>query len=192
MLGGTFDPVHHGHLVVAADVRYALALDVVLLVVAYRPWQKEHRELVDARVRLEMVEAAVAEVDGLEASAIDIERGGLTYTADTLRDLAEQMPGAELFLIVGEDVADSLHTWERPEDVRSRCTLAVVGRPGSRFDGRGLDGWRWVRVEVPSLEISSSDIRCRVAEGRPVDYLTHPAVVRQMRERGLYAGRPTT
>lgn len=192
MLGGTFDPVHHGHLVVAADVRFALELDVVLLVVAYRPWQKEHRELAEAEVRLEMVKAAVAGVDGLEASAVDIERGGLTYTADTLRDLGAQMPGAELFLAIGEDVADSLHTWERPDEVRSRCTLAVVGRPGSHFDGRVLDGWRWARVEVPSLEISSSDIRCRVAEGRPIDYLTHPAVVRQIHDRGLYAGRPIT
>jgi nicotinate-nucleotide adenylyltransferase len=192
VLGGTFDPVHHGHLVVAADVRYALDLDVVLLVVAYRPWQKEHREIADASVRLAMVEAAVTDVDGLEASTVDIDRGGLTYTADTLADLEEQMPGAELFLIVGEDVADSLHTWERPDEVRDRCTLAVVGRPGSDFDGRVLDGWRWTRVEVPSLEISSSDIRCRVADGRPIDYLTHPAVVREIRELGLYAERPDT
>lgn len=192
MLGGTFDPVHHGHLVVAADVRHALELDVVLLVVANRPWQKEHRALVDAEVRLEMVRAAVSEVEGLEASAIEIERGGLTYSADTLRSLQESTPDAELFLIVGDDVALSLHTWERPDEVSARCTLAVVGRPGSAFDGSALDGWEWTRVVVPALEISSSDIRRRVAEGRPIDYLTHPAVVRQIRERGLYAEAPTS
>ena len=192
MLGGTFDPVHHGHLVAAADVRHALDLDVVLLVVAYRPWQKEHRVIADAGTRLAMVEAAVADVDGLEASSAEIDRGGPTYTADTLRAFNEQMPGAELFLIVGEDVAGSLHTWERPDEVRDRCTLAVVGRPGSQFDGDVLHGWRWTGVEVPSLQISSSDIRSRVADGRPVDYLTHPAVVRLIRDRGLYAGQPTT
>ena len=192
VLGGTFDPVHHGHLVVAADVRYALDLDLVLLVVAYRPWQKEHREIAPAEARLSMVRAAVADVEGLEASDLEIERGGPTYTADTLRDLQVQMPGAELFLVVGEDVADSLHTWERPDEVRKRCTLAVVGRPGSRFADTGLGGWQWTRVEVPSLEISSSDIRCRVAEGRPIDYLTHPAVVRQIEQQGLYADQPTT
>lgn len=192
MLGGTFDPVHHGHLVAAADVRHALALDVVLLVVANRPWQKEHRQLVDADVRMAMVEAAVQDVEGLEASPVEIERGGLTYTADTLSELQRRMPGAELFLIVGEDVAGSLHTWERPDEVRALCTLAVVGRPGSELDEPALAGWQWTRVEVPALDISSSDIRCRVAEGRPIDYLTHPAVVRQIRDRGLYAEGPST
>ena len=192
VLGGTFDPVHHGHLVAAVDVRHALGLDLVYLVVAHRPWQKEHRQLADPEARLAMVEAAVRGVEGLEASALEIERGGLTYTADTLADFRRQAPEAELFLIVGEDVARSLPTWERLDEVRDGCTLAIVGRPGSGFEAGGLDGWRWTRVEVPSLDISSSDIRRRVADGRPIDYLTPPAVVRQIEERCLYAGHPTT
>ncbi|MFP5327719.1 MAG: nicotinate-nucleotide adenylyltransferase [Acidimicrobiia bacterium] len=192
VLGGTFDPIHNGHLVAASDVRFALALDVVLLVVAHRPWQKQSRVLLDSRERLAMVEAAVEEVAGLEASAVDIERGGLTFTVDTLADLQDQMPDAELFLIVGADVAETLDTWERVEEVQSRCILAVVARPGSGVDATALAGWRWTAVEAPRLEISSSDIRLRVAEGRPIDFLTHPAVVRRIQERGLYAGPPTT
>lgn len=192
VLGGTFDPVHHGHLVVAADVRHALDLDAVLLVVAHRPWQKEGRAVADSSVRLALVEAAVDGIDGLEASRVDIDRGGLTYTADTLTDLHGQYPEAELFLIAGGDVAESLHTWKRQDEIRRLCTLVIVGRPGSGHDAASLRDWRWERVEAPSLEISSSDIRRRVAAGRPVDFLTPAPVVRLIREQGLYAEPSTT
>ena len=188
VLGGTFDPVHIGHLAVASDVRHALGLDVVLLVVAGSPWQKTGtREITPAADRLAVVEAALDGLDGLEASAVEIDRGGPTYTADTLAELAAG--GDELFLIVGADVADVLDTWVRPEEVKARAALVVVGRPGSGVDADALrrEGWRVEVVDVPALEVSSSDLRARLAEGRPIDVLVPPAAVREIEKRGLYA-----
>ena len=190
VLGGTFDPVHVGHLVVGADVRHALDLDVVLLVVAASPWQKTGtREITPAADRLALVEAAVDGVEGLEASSIEIDRGGPTYTADTLAALGGEGVGDDLFLIVGADVANLLDTWVRPDEVRARATLVVVGRPGSHADPRSLRdaGWRVEHVDVPALDVSSSDLRARLAAGRPVDGLVPPLAVREIEKRGLYA-----
>ena len=186
MLGGTFDPIHIGHLVAASDTRDALDLDRVLLVVANQPWQKAGtRQITPAGDRLALVEACVADVDGLEASSIEIDRGGESYTVDTTRDLAERHPGAELFLIVGADVVDDLHTWVRHDELRELCDLVVVNRPGS--DVTEPDGWRVHRVEIPALDVSGSAIRQRVAEGRPIDFLVPPGGVHCIRERRLYA-----
>ena len=188
VLGGTFDPVHIGHLAAASEVRAALSLDVVLLVVAASPWQKTGtRAITPAADRLAVVEAAVEGIDGLEASALEIERSGPTYTADTLAELASA--GDELFLIVGADVANLLDTWMRPDEVRSRATLVVVGRPGSVADVEALrrDGWRAEVVDIPGLEVSSSDLRERLAAGRPIDVLVPPLAVREIEKRGLYA-----
>lgn len=189
ILGGTFDPVHVGHLVAAVNTRHELGLDRVLLVVANEPWQKSGtREVTPARERLGLVEAAVGDVEGVEASALEIDRGGVSYTADTVAQLHEQHPGSELFLVVGEDVAASLHTWERIEEMRGRVTLVVVTRPGDF--GRPspeLAGWSTASVEIPALEISSTDLRDRAATGRPLDYLVPAAAIRRIRERELYA-----
>lgn len=188
VLGGTFDPVHIGHLAAASEVRHALALDTVLLVVAASPWQKTGtRDITPATERLAVVEAAVGGIDGLEASAIEIERGGPTYTADTLARLGAQ--GDDLYLIVGADVADLLDTWVRPDEVKAAATVVVVGRPGSQadLDGRRADGWRVEWVDIPALDVSSSDLRARLAAGRPIDVLVPAAAVREIRKRGLYA-----
>lgn len=153
VLGGTFDPIHVGHLVVAVNVRAALGLDRTLLVVANVPWQKTgSREITKAEDRLALVEAAVAGIDGLEASRIEIDRGGPSYMVDTLTELDGREPGAELFLVIGSDVAGDLATWERVDDMRSLCTLVIVNRPGvddgSITHRRGplppgdLGGWR--------------------------------------------------
>lgn len=189
ILGGTFDPVHVGHLVAAVNARHDLSLDRVLLVVANVPWQKAgSRHVTPAEERLALVEAAVGDVDGVEASALEIERGGVSYTADTVRALDSAYPGSELYLVVGEDVAASLGTWERIEEVRDRVTLAVVSRPGSFERRAGLPvGWRSVSVEIPALEISSTDLRDRVATGRPLDYLVPGAAIQRIRDRSLYA-----
>jgi len=187
VFGGTFDPIHLGHLVAAVNVRHTLALERVLLVVANVPWQKEGERLITpAEDRLALVEAAVGEVEGLEASRIEIDRGGESYSADTLETLRDARPDADLFLIVGGDVADELVTWERPDVIRDLATLVIVNRPGTR-SSRAWDGWHVERVTVPNLEISSTDLRARAADGRPLDYLVPAGAVRCIRERGLYA-----
>jgi len=186
VFGGTFDPPHVGHLVVAVNARHELRLDRLLLVVAHDPWQKSNaRTLSSAADRLAMVEAAVGDVDGLEASAIEIERGGVSYTADTLAALRDEGADRDLFLIVGSDAAAGLPTWERIDEVRTLATIVVVARPGSE-DGSPPPGWSWTRIETPRLEVSSTDLRARLADGRPLDYLLTPPVIACIRARGLY------
>jgi nicotinate-nucleotide adenylyltransferase len=178
VFGGTFDPIHIAHLVAALEARHALALDRVLLVVANEPWQKvdDHR-VTPAVDRLAMVEAAVADLAGLEASRLELDRGGASYSADTLAELSA--PGRELFLIVGADV--DLDSWVRADEVRAQATVVVVTRPGQTPAGEGKV------VEIPALDISGSDLRRRLVDGRPVQFLIPTPVLRCIRERGLYA-----
>jgi nicotinate-nucleotide adenylyltransferase len=186
IFGGTFDPPHVGHLVTAVNVRHDLQLDRVLLVVNNLPWQKVAvRQITPAEDRLALVEAAVADVAGIEASRIEIEAGGMSYTADTLRTLLDEDPARRLFVILGSDAAAGVTTWERADEVRDMATIVVVERPGTP-PAVPLDGWHWVRVEVPSLEVSSTDLRARVAVGRPLDYLVTHEVVDCIEARGLY------
>jgi nicotinate-nucleotide adenylyltransferase len=186
IFGGTFDPPHVGHLVVAVNARYALRLDRVLLVVANDPWQKSGgRAISPAADRLAMVQAAVGDVEGLEASTVELDRGGTSYTADTLTTLRAEDPERELFLILGSDAAAGLPTWERADEVRSLAAIAVVVRPGAE-EGQPPPGWDWERLETPRLEVSSTDLRARVVDGRPLDYLITPAVIDCIRSRGLY------
>jgi len=190
IFGGTFDPIHVGHLVAAVNAHHDLGLDRVVLVVANVPWQKVGaRKVTPAEDRLEMVTAAVDGVPGLEASRLDNHRGGPSYTADTVSQLAAMNPGAELFVIVGWDVSAELSSWERLGEVRDMASLVVVNRPGTAPPvGLRQLGWRLEQVSVPNLEISSTDLRARAALGRPLDYLVPEAVVRVIRQRGLYAG----
>jgi nicotinate-nucleotide adenylyltransferase len=185
LFGGTFDPPHVGHLVTAVNVRHALALDVVILMVNNVPWQKEgDRPITPALDRLAMVEAAVADVAGLEAGRLEIELGGPSYTADTLAALAERHPGAELFTVVGDDAAAGLPTWERYEEVVATSTMVVVDRPGVQVElPREID---WIRVESPRLEVSSTDLRARFTDGRPLDYLVTDPVLDVIDARALY------
>ena len=186
VLGGTFDPPHFGHLAAALEVRHRLRLSVVLFVVANDPWQKSSLQPVTpARIRLEMVSAAIGGLDGLEASSLEIDRGGESYMADTLQELRSQHPGAELMLVVGSDTAQGLDTWKRPAELRELSTTVVVDRAG-RSGGRPGEGWPAVVVEVPGLDISSCDIRARFADGRPVEALVPPAVADFVRSEGLY------
>lgn len=190
MLGGTFDPVHIGHLVAALDVRHDLRLDRMLLVPANAPWQKVgERAITPIEDRVAMLRAAIAGVEGLEVSTIDVDRGGPTYSADTLADVAREVPGAEVYLVVGADVAADLYTWARTDEVKSLATLAVVARARVKPDLEALrlDGWTCERVDVPALDVSSSMIRRRVAEGRPIDFLVPAGAIHCIRERRLYA-----
>jgi nicotinate-nucleotide adenylyltransferase len=183
VFGGTFDPVHTGHVVVAAEVRAVLALDRVLLVPAGDPWQKRGRVVASAADRLALVECAVADVDGVEASAVEVERTGASVTADTLEVLAA--PDRELFLVLGADTVANMGTWRRLDETRHLATVVVVEREGERAVPPG-DGWTVEHVRIPRLDISSTDLRARLADGRPVDGLVPGPVVREIRARGLY------
>jgi nicotinate-nucleotide adenylyltransferase len=187
LFGGTFDPPHVGHLVTAVNVRHALALDVVILMVANVPWQKEGaRAITPAGERLAMVEAAVRDVRGLIAGRTEIDLGGPSYTADTLTALAAEHPDAALYTIVGDDAAAGLPSWERYEEVVARSKLVVVDRPGAPVELPAVT--EWIHVEVPRLEVSSTDLRARFVDGRPLDYLVTRPVLDVIARHGLYRG----
>jgi nicotinate-nucleotide adenylyltransferase len=185
VFGGTFDPPHIGHLVTAVNVRHALELDSVLLMVANDPWQKSAaRSVTPAADRLAMVEAAVSGLGGVHAGREEIDRGGPSFTADTLEALAAKSPGAALFTIVGDDAASGLRSWARIDQVVERSQLVVVDRPGAHVDLP--EEFAWIRVESPRLEVSSTDLRLRFVDGRPLDFLVPDGVRTVIVERGLY------
>lgn len=184
MLGGTFDPVHSAHIVAAGDVRATLRLDRVLFVVAGDPWQKRGSVVASAADRLALVEVALEEIDGLEASAVEIESGRASVTADTLELLAG--PDRELFLILGADAVTNMPTWRRLDETRDLATVVVVERAGEHSVVPPGAGWRVEHVRIPRLDISSTDVRDRLAADRPVDGLVPPAVIRSIRARDLY------
>ncbi|HYA69654.1 MAG TPA: nicotinate-nucleotide adenylyltransferase [Acidimicrobiales bacterium] len=187
ILGGTFDPVHVGHLFAAVAARDVLGLDRVLLVVANEPWQKVgSRSVTPAAARLAVVEAAIGGVAGLEASRLELDREGPSYTFDTVDQLASEQPGAELFLVVGSDILPDLPTWHRVDELRERVVLAVVDRAGDRSTP-DPPGWAVTRIAMPALEVSSSDLRDRLAKGQPVDFLIPDKAIRCIRSLGLYA-----
>jgi nicotinate-nucleotide adenylyltransferase len=191
VFGGTFDPPHVGHLVTAVNIRHALNLDRVLLMVANVPWQKvASRSVSPAEERFDLVRAATGGVAGLFPSRLELDRGGNSYTADTLAELRAQHEDVELFVILGADAAASLPTWERYQEVRDGATVVVVDRPGSA-PTEPLAGWRWVHIEVPHIEVSSTDLRARVVDGRPLDYLVTAPVLRAIGRLGMYQDAST-
>jgi nicotinate-nucleotide adenylyltransferase len=184
IFGGTFDPVHIAHLQAALEAHYALALDRTLLVVAPEPWQKGDRALAPPEVRYEMVAAAVADLPGLEASRVELERDGPTYTVDTVEALRARDGDVDLFLIIGADVASNIETWHRAPELRDLVTLAVVTRDGN--ERVAPDGWRVEHVAMPRLDVSSTDVRERVAQGRPVEVMVPSGALRVLRAHDLY------
>lgn len=183
MFGGTFDPIHVGHLVVAAEVRHALDLDRVLLVPAGDPWQKRGRVVASAADRLAMVRLAVEGIPGVEVEDLEVRRTTASVTADTLEDLGA--PDRELFLVLGADAVANMPTWRRLEETRALCTVVVVERVGERAEPPGA-GWRVEHVVVPRLDVSSSEIRERLDCGRPIDGLVPPAAARYLEDRRIY------
>lgn len=191
LLGGTFDPPHIGHLMVAVEVRAALHLDVVALLVAHAPWQKAGRSVSPPHRRLAMATAAVEPLTGIEAWDFEFEVDGPTYTVDTLERLAQVQPDVSPTLILGADAALGLDTWHRPDDLVALAELAVVERPGWELPATGV--LADVRlsapvsmVAVPQLDVSSSDIRRRAAASEPVEVLCPPPVVSLINEWALY------
>jgi nicotinate-nucleotide adenylyltransferase len=184
--GGTFDPVHVGHVVVATECRAALGLDRVLLVVAGDPWQKRGKVVADAHTRLMLVQAAVEGITGVEASDVEIARGTASVTADTLEALAG--PQRDLFLILGADAVANMPTWRRLEETRYLATVVVVERAGDQHASPPGPGWSVHRVAIPRLDVSSSEIRARIGAGRPIDGLVPSEVAREIATHGLYTG----
>ena len=189
VMGGTFDPVHHGHLVAAAEVADRFGLDEVIFVPTGEPWQKTGRAVSAAEDRYLMTVIATAANPRFSVSRVDIDRGGPTYTVDTLRDLAaERGYDTEFFFITGADALGAILSWRDAEELVGLAHFVGCTRPGHALADPGLPGARVSLVEVPALAISSTDCRARVAAGRPVWYLVPEGVVQYIAKRSLYAG----
>ena len=187
MFGGTFDPVHMGHLLAAEQAREHLRLDKVLFVVAGQPWLKADQPVTEAYHRAKMVELAVGDNPYFEVSSMELEREGPTYTVDTLEEIAARST-ADVYLIVGGDAVAELDRWQSPRRVLQLATVAVVTRPG--LDWRlpaSLEAFgRCVAVQCPPIDVSSTDVRSRVGSGRTVRYMVPDAVEGYIVANGLY------
>jgi nicotinate-nucleotide adenylyltransferase len=195
IFGGTFDPPHLGHVAAARAVKNALGLDRLLLVVANDPWQKSpSRVITPAEDRFAMTEALAESVPGVEASRMEIDRGGPSHTVMTAEALlaeaeAAEEPRPDLFLVVGADLVPDLGSWERVDELKGLVTLAVVSRPTGPAPETLTAPWGW-RVEWvhgPQVDLSSSEVRAVLARGGPIEDLVPPGVVRCIRRRDLYA-----
>ncbi len=191
-MGGTFDPIHHGHLVAASEVQSWFDLDEVVFVPTGQPWQKADRTVSPAEDRYLMTVIATAANPRFNVSRVDIDRHGPTYTIDTLRDLAELHPDADLYFITGADAMAALLTWRDHDELFDLAQFVGVTRPGHEMDDATLDGLpadRITLVEIPALAISSTDCRHRVERDEPVWYLVPDGVVQYIGKHELY--RPT-
>ena len=188
VMGGTFDPVHHGHLVAASEVKSRFGLQEVVFVPTGTPWQKSSQTVTPAEHRYLMTVVATASNPDFTVSRVDIDRPGVTYTIDTLRDLsAERGPDAELFFITGADALAQILSWKDAEELFDLATFVGVTRPGHRLSVEGLPEDRVSLLEIPALAISSTDCRRRVSRGEPVWYLVPDGVVQYIAKHRLYA-----
>ena len=188
VMGGTFDPIHHGHLVAASEVSARFGLDEVIFVPTGEPWQKTGRVVSSAEDRYLMTVVATASNPQFSVDRADIERPGATYTVDTLRELHDRYPGAELFFITGADALSQILSWHKVEELFELAHFVGVTRPGYELGGEHLPEGSVTLVEVPALAISSTECRRRVREGRPVWYLVPDGVVQYISKRCLYRG----
>ncbi|MGQ0573337.1 MAG: nicotinate-nucleotide adenylyltransferase [Pseudonocardia sp.] len=186
VMGGTFDPIHHGHLVAASEVADLFGLDEVVFVPTGQPWQKTDRVVSRAEDRYLMTVVATASNPRFSVSRVDIDRGGPTYTVDTLADLHAADPDARLFFITGADALAQILSWRDVDDVFKYAHFVGVTRPGYELDGEHLPEGVVSLVEVPAMAISSTGCRERVRAGRPVWYLVPDGVVQYISKAGLY------
>ena len=186
VMGGTFDPIHHGHLVAASEVQAWYDLDEVVFVPTGAPWQKAEREVSPAEHRYLMTVIATASNPRFHVSRVDIERQGVTYTIDTLRDLRAEMPDADLFFITGADALNQILHWKDPEALWALAHFIGVTRPGHVFSVEGLPDEHVSLLEVPAMAISSTETRDRVAAGQAIWYLVPDGVVQYIAKHGLY------
>jgi len=189
VMGGTFDPVHHGHLVAASEVQSWFALDEVVFVPTGQPWQKDDRRVAPAEHRYLMTVIATASNPRFSVSRVDIDRAGPTYTIDTLRDLHRTAPDDELYFITGADALAQILTWRDVDEIFELAHFVGCTRPGHQLDESALQGLpedRLAVVEIPALAISSTECRTRVAKGEPVWYLVPDGIVQYIAKHGLY------
>ncbi len=189
VMGGTFDPVHHGHLVAASEVAATFGLDEVVFVPTGQPSFKQHDRVTLAEHRYLMTVVATASNPQFTVSRADIDRPGLTYTVDTLRDLKAERPDAELFFITGADAVEQILTWKDAQELFSMAQFVAVTRPGHTLSVEGLPADRVHVVEIPALAISSTDVRARAQAGKPVWYLVPDGVVQYIAKHQLYRGQ---
>lgn len=189
IMGGTFDPIHHGHLVAGSEVAARFDLDLVVYVPTGQPWQKMDRQVSPAEDRYLMTVIATASNPRFTVSRVDIDRGGDTYTIDTLNDLRRQFPDSELFFITGADALTRIVTWRDWEKMFDLAHFVGVTRPGYELDGDIIPEMHKDRVslvDIPAMAISSTDCRKRASEGRPVWYLVPDGVVQYIAKRKMY------
>jgi nicotinate-nucleotide adenylyltransferase len=187
IMGGTFDPIHHGHLVAASEVQSWFDLEEVVFVPTGEPWQKDERVVSDAEDRYLMTVIATASNPRFSVSRVDIDRPGPTYTVDTLRDIADARgPSWDLYFITGADALAKIVTWRDADDCFALAHFVGCTRPGHELSMRGLPADRVTLVEVPALAISSTECRGRVAAGEPIWYLVPDGVVQYVSKRHLY------
>ncbi|MDO5492273.1 MAG: nicotinate-nucleotide adenylyltransferase [Nesterenkonia sp.] len=187
IMGGTFDPVHHGHLVAASEVAAEFDLDEVVFVPTGEPWQKAGREVTEAEHRYLMTVIATASNPRFTVSRVDIERGGPTFTIDTLHDFRRLRPTAELFFITGADAMAQIMSWKSVEELWTLAHFVSVTRPGYSSEDYGRTQQISLK-EIPAMAISSTDCRTRVRAGKPVWYLVPDGVVQYIAKHRLYRG----
>lgn len=187
IMGGTFDPIHHGHLVAASEAQVALNLDEVVFVPTGQPADKPSVSRAEHRYLMAVI--ATASNPRFRVSRVDIDRPGTTYTVDTLRDIREEFPDAELFFISGADAIAALIGWKDSQDLASLAHFVGVSRPGHELSTGSLPDERVTVLEVPALAISSTDCRSRVKEGNSVWYLVPDGVVQYIAKHNLYRGQ---
>jgi nicotinate-nucleotide adenylyltransferase len=193
VMGGTFDPIHHGHLVAASEVQAWFGLDEVVFVPTGESWQKQTRQVSAAEDRYLMTVIATASNPRFWVSRVDIDRAGPTYTIDTLRDLHAELEDADLYFITGADALGSIFTWRNADELFDLAHFVGCTRPGFNLDGATLHGIPQERVtivEIPALAISSTDVRTRHERGEPVWYLVPDGVVQYIGKHSLYPAVP--
>lgn len=186
VMGGTFDPIHYGHLVAASEAAANFKLDKVIFVPTGEPWQKQ--EITSANHRYKMTQLAIAGNSNFAISDVDINREGPTYTVDTLRELSAQFPEADLYFITGADAISQILTWKDVEQIWDLATFVGVSRPGHALEVPKSPNGAVTLLEIPALAISSTDIRGRVKAGKPIDYLLPDTVIDYIDSNNLYQG----
>ena len=187
VMGGTFDPIHHGHLVAASEVAHSFDLDEVVFVPTGQPWQKQNVSPSEHRYLMTVI--ATASNPGFTVSRVDVDRDGPTYTIDTLRDLKTQRPNAELFFISGADAVAQILSWRDHDELWDLAHFVAVSRPGHVLNTDGLPSDDVSQLEIPALAISSTDCRDRVRRGHPVWYLVPDGVVQYIAKHHLYRSK---